>query len=324
MTFYALLTKELRLRFRRERTLWVIVAYLFALGLLGWFALSSSSGSITYHSREGLSQIGRNLYSLLSIVQLFLIIFITPSFTATMINGEKERQTFEMLLCSRLSAFALVSSKLLSGLASTFLLIVASIPLFSLVFFFGGISPEQILLALLIYSMTALVLCSLGICCSTLVKRPTVSTAMAYIVGLLWLFAPLISSPLLINMLNGLFIIYPNRPQLLLIWNPLIALSSTYPGAQLSLPSTTNGPFLDYGLVLGSPPYHIGTHRIAPWMAYSLLNILATVVLLLLSMVLVRPTTLTGPLARLKRLMLPKPVTVEKTNLSNLEERQAN
>jgi len=69
-----------------------------------------------------------------------------------MINGEKERQTFDMLICSRLSPAALIGGKLLSGLINALLLIASSIPLFSLVFFFGGISPLQAFEALVIFA----------------------------------------------------------------------------------------------------------------------------------------------------------------------------
>lgn len=307
MTFYALLSKELRLRFRRERAFWVIVAYLLALSLLGWVTLSSYSNSGAYNGGEDLSSVGRNLYYMLSVVQLFLVIFVTPSFTATAINGEKERQTFDMLLCSRLSAFSLVAGKLFAGLVNAVLLIVASLPLFSLVFFFGGISPVQILLAFWIYLVTALVLSTLGVFCSIIVKRPAISTAIVYGIGLLWVFAPAVTSPIIVNMLNGLFMAYPTRPQIMFIWNPLIALTSTYSGGQLALPGVLSGRLLDYGLVLGSPPYILGTLRIAPWLAYSILNLLTTLVLVLLSLLLIRSTTLARTFAWLKELArLPK------------------
>ena len=42
MTFVALLTKELRLRLRRERTIWVIIIYLLVMGLLGFLFISQS------------------------------------------------------------------------------------------------------------------------------------------------------------------------------------------------------------------------------------------------------------------------------------------
>src|SRR5213080_567535 len=152
MTFLALLTKELRLRLRRERSIWVIIIYLLVMGLLGFLFISRSNAYNVY----SLSSLGTGLYTLLAFVQLFLIMFITPAFTATTINGEKERQTFDLLLCSRLSAFALITGKLVAGLANGLLLIAASIPLFSLVFFFGGVGPLQVFNALLVFVVTAI------------------------------------------------------------------------------------------------------------------------------------------------------------------------
>src|SRR5436190_903690 len=157
MTFIALLTKELRLRLRRERFVWLIIIYLLVMGLLGFgFLLRANAFSGGYQGYL-LSQIGAQLYALLSFIQLFLIVFIAPAFTATAINGEKERQTFDLLLCSKLSAYSLLAGKLIAGLANVLLLIAASIPLFSLVFFFGGVSPLQVLSTLVIFIMTAIV-----------------------------------------------------------------------------------------------------------------------------------------------------------------------
>src|SRR5207302_2167661 len=141
--------------------------------------------------------LGMGLYSLLAFVQLFLIVFITPAFTATTINGEKERQTFDLLLCSRLSSFTLITGKLVAGLANALLLIAASIPLFSLVFFFGGVGPAQVLSALLVFVVTAILVGTFGLFCSTLLKRPPVSTAIAYMFCVIWVITPWLLSLLL-------------------------------------------------------------------------------------------------------------------------------
>src|SRR5436305_5300755 len=117
ITFVALLTKELRLRLRRERTIWVIIIYLLVMGLLG-FIFISESGSYNAYT---LSILGRELYTLLASVQLFLTMFITPAFTSTAINGENERQTFDLLLSSQISSFALIAGTLLVVSASAFL-----------------------------------------------------------------------------------------------------------------------------------------------------------------------------------------------------------
>jgi ABC-type transport system involved in multi-copper enzyme maturation permease subunit len=240
MSFLAILTKEMRLRLRRERTIWVIVAYLTFMGALGWLAISRYT-SPTNFTTNTLSNAGGTLYLLLAQLQLLLILFITPAFTATAINSEKERQTFDLLLCSRLSSLSLVAGKLLAGLANALLLIIASAPLFSLVFFFGGISPMQVLQTLLVFIMTTVVVGTFGLFCSTIFKRPAISTAIAYLGCIIWL-----GMPLLINVIAIAFnppntnltakVITTNQvatPYSLPAWavsNPLAGLAYANPG----------------------------------------------------------------------------------------------
>ncbi|MBV9689427.1 MAG: ABC transporter permease [Ktedonobacteraceae bacterium] len=271
MTFLALLTKELRLRMRRERTVWVIIVYILFMSLLGGFFISRYANSDNGYSSVALSQTGNILYILLSFVQLFLILFITPAFTSTSINGEKERQTFDLLLCSRLSSFALVSGKLVAGLANALLLIAAALPLFSLVFLFGGVSPTQVLSALLVYIVTTLMLGTFGLFCSTLVKRPAASTALVYIAGILWLIVPLVLYAIIAS--TGGLPPSSQWPPLLFIWNPATALYSTY-------------------AISGNQFYSFGDVNVAPWIAYTILNSVAIIVFFVLSMWTAKPNSL--------------------------------
>src|SRR5947209_1366980 len=123
MTFLALLTKELRLRMRRERTIWVIIAYILLMGLMGWFFISSFINGYGYKTYN-LSSVGTHC--------LF---------------------------------------------------------------------------------------------CSTIFKRPSVSTAVAYMCGLLWLTMPLVIYFILL--VSNSLRFGPGQP-LLFIWNPIVALISTY------------------------------------------------------------------------------------------------
>jgi ABC-type transport system involved in multi-copper enzyme maturation permease subunit len=281
MTFVALLTKELRLRLRRERTIWVIIIYLLVMGLLG-FLFISQSGSYNSYT---LSSLGRQLYTLLASVQLFLIMFITPAFTSTAINSEKERQTFDLLLCSQLSSFSLIAGKLAAGLANALLLIAASVPLFSLVFFFGGVGPAQVLSALVVFVVTAILVGTFGLFCSTILKRPPVSTAIAYMLCVIWVLFPWLLSLLLAlsGSING-----PWPSSLLFIGNPILALISTF---------TFYGPF---PLPAVYPFFGI---YVASWISYTVINLLVSIIFILLSMWLVKP----NPIGRLSRLMEKRP-----------------
>jgi len=272
MTFAALLTKELRSRLRRERSIWLIIAYLSVLGLLGLVFLvranAFSGGSRVYL----LSQTGAQLYALLSFLQLAWIVFIAPAFTSTSINGEKERQTFDLLLCSKLSAFSLLTGKLIAGLANVLLLIAASIPIFSLVFFFGGVAPSQVLAMLLICVMTAIVAGTFGLFCSTLLQRPNVSTAIAYGFCVLWMFAYWVVYYLITSSTP------PGNPramawvQGLNAWNPISALNSILNGGQSGVSTFT-----------------VFRLHLAPWLAFTLVSLVVAVVLFLLSSAFVKP-----------------------------------
>ncbi len=296
MTFLALLTKEMRLDVRRERMVWGIIGYTVLVCLLGWFALNSNS-SYKNPGNNGLGDVGVNLYSLLLAVQLLFLVVITPAFTVRKINGEKEKQTYDLLLLSRLSAFSLVGSKLVAGFAHTLLLLIASFPLFSLVAFFGGITVPQIVSALAIFLATALFMAMLGLFCSALFRHSTLSAITAYGLSLFWLLLPLIFAYLLSLLNSGQFHFLPQLARNmhpLFLWHPLATLLSTYPNATantffslLSMGVHFNG-YTGNGFGLAQPFFVVG-RRVAPWTLYCLITLAVTLLLFLLCVLRVRP-----------------------------------
>ncbi len=275
MTLTALLVKELRSRLRREYFAWIVFAYLLVVGAIGFDFLLRTNAITTGYQASLLRQIGAQLYALFSLAQLFLIVFIAPALTATAINGEKERQTFDLLLCTKLSAFSLLAGKLMAGLATVLLLIAASIPLFSLVYFFGGVPLAQVLTTLVVLVMTAVVAETFGLFCSTLLRWPTLSTVITYTFCALWMFWYWIVYYL--SMQGSGSSSASNLPvnarlRWLIAWNPMAALSSTVSSGQ-----GPGGTFIVFRL------------HLAPWVAFTLLSLIVTVILFLVSMAFVRP-----------------------------------
>jgi ABC-type transport system involved in multi-copper enzyme maturation permease subunit len=262
MMLLTLLRKELRTRLRRERIVWLIIIYILLLGTAGWIVLNSQSNSPFY-------MVGTTLYYLLVDLQLALLILIIPAFTATAINGEKEHQTYDLLLCSQLSNFALITGKMLAGMATALLLIAASLPIFSLIFFFGGVGPAQLVEALLIYLATALLVGSVGMLCSIVFQRPTVSTAFAYIFNLLWCLTPYF-------LIFSWYYLFPPRGttatqiNYLLLWSPFAAIIS------IATPSSTP-------LSLGSGV------SVSLWVAYLITAVALAALFFITSIFLVRP-----------------------------------
>lgn len=176
------LDKEFRLRMRSARSAITVLAYVLVTGLLAMgiiYVLTAGMGTSRIDSETS-----RMMFYALSIAQLVLIAFMTPALTAGVISGEREKQTLNMLLTTQQSSAAIILSKLTSSLSFMALIIVATLPVYSIVFLYGGVSMGQLASVFLFYLFIMLLLGALGVCFSTLFKRTILAVIMTYGVGL--------------------------------------------------------------------------------------------------------------------------------------------
>ncbi len=189
-----IILKELRWRMRSGRALFLLSFY---VGLLSIFAIltyvveaprpNSYSGYYNYsntYNSNNYDQLGNGIFSAIVIVQLLLIWVMAPSFTTGALSGEKERQTYEILLLTLLSAPQIVLGKLFSTLAYLFLLVIAAIPVESIVFLVGGVGPDQLVVGLIIPLVTAGLLGSMGIFWSSFLKTTSRASRCSYLTAL--------------------------------------------------------------------------------------------------------------------------------------------
>jgi ABC-2 type transport system permease protein len=176
------LNNEFKLRFRSVKSFLGLLFYLLALGLIivGFIYLQSLSSNQGFFKPNQ----SREMFMMLSFLQLALILFITPGLTAGVISSERERQTLNILLTTTQSSTSIILSKLVSSISFLLLLIVASLPLYSIVFLYGGISPGQVMTTLGLYVFTIVVYGSLGVLFSTLIRKTIVSIVTTYGVAL--------------------------------------------------------------------------------------------------------------------------------------------
>ena len=85
------------------------------------------------------------LVDLFFLGQYVLVSLMVPSFAAGTITGEKERQTYEMLLASPMRPAAIVLGKLLAALCHLAVLVFCSLPIVMLCLPLGGVSPYEVL-----------------------------------------------------------------------------------------------------------------------------------------------------------------------------------
>lgn len=172
------LLKELKLRFRAFKSFSGLMFYLAVLCIfVAGFLLIYTQFSGTGFFRPSDSF---TMFAVLSVLQMGLVMFITPGLTAGAISTEREKQTLNILLTTTQSSTQIIVGKLLSSVVFLVLMLVAGLPLYSLVFLFGGVSPSQFITIFLFYLVTLIAIGSIGIMFSTITKRTIVSMIATY------------------------------------------------------------------------------------------------------------------------------------------------
>lgn len=176
-----IVSKEYRSRMRTWRSPLAMTLYILLLGGLGWAVFSSLASAAQSGFGGQSANYGQQLFLWLILFQALLLTFIVPALTAGAISGERERQTIDLLFVTRIPPFSIIWGKLLASMSFVIILLLLSVPIFSLVFLFGGIEVDQVLTAFLVCAMTALTLGVLGILFSTVTRRTLPSTVAAYV-----------------------------------------------------------------------------------------------------------------------------------------------
>lgn len=124
----------------------------------------------------------RRLVDLFFLGQYVIASLIAPSFAAGTISGEKERQTYEMLLASPLRPGSIVLGKLVASLTHLALLIVASLPIIVLFLPLGGVSVYEVAAAYLGLFTSVVLFGAIAVFCSSIFSRTSNSLVVSYLV----------------------------------------------------------------------------------------------------------------------------------------------
>src|SRR5207302_6929891 len=148
-----IVAKEYRTRTRTWRSPFAITLYIVLLGGLGWAVFAAMTSNTAGFGSQG-TNYGQFLFLFLVIFQVVLLAFITPALTSGAISGERERQTLDLLFVTPIAPFSIIWGKLLASMSFVVFLLILSIPIFSLVFLFGGVDLDQIVSAFLVTAVT--------------------------------------------------------------------------------------------------------------------------------------------------------------------------
>jgi ABC-type transport system involved in multi-copper enzyme maturation permease subunit len=167
---------------KRTRHLLARVAY---LGIL-FFAVMIVGGTALDVSQNSLSDLAKKstvTFMYVSIVQLFMMCFVAPVFTAAAITQERDSNTFNILLTTPLTNGQIVFGSLLSRMYFVWVLLLSGLPIFCITMLYGGVTLEEIFQSFGLAACTALITGSLAIFISV-VRIGTRRTIFSFFVGI--------------------------------------------------------------------------------------------------------------------------------------------
>lgn len=177
MLYNPVISMEYNLRMRSKKTPWIISLYLIAISaVIFLYIYFEMNNNYNYFNPNR----SRELFLLLSYIQFTLVSFVTPGLTAGVISGEREKQTFNILLTTNLSPSKIILGKWFSSLSFMLLLMIATLPLYSIVFLYGGVSPLQLFKVFVFFIVSMLSIGAVGVLFSALIKKTGVATIVTY------------------------------------------------------------------------------------------------------------------------------------------------
>ena len=185
-----IIAREARTRMRSKRAAFILFCWLAALGVvtvLAYRSAADQSGSVAVLAHSGVTVFG----ALVGVV-VALVMLLVPGLVGGSIAGERERQTLDLLLCTRVRPWRVVVGKLAASLAFMGFLLVASLPILSVVALLGGIAWGDILIVAGLGALTAVTVGSMSILFSAISKGPTGAIVCSYIAMFALLVGPLL------------------------------------------------------------------------------------------------------------------------------------
>lgn len=161
--------------------LWVmllVAVYAYSLAAVGspWTLFFAST--VRAHQ---LTDIATQYFAVFMAVQFLVALLLTPVGVAVVIPEEKRRQTLEFLLATDLRNHEIVFGILFARLASMGLLLLAGLPVLSILQLVGGVEPGLVLVGFGVTALTATSVASLSFLNSVYARRSVQALTAVYL-----------------------------------------------------------------------------------------------------------------------------------------------
>lgn len=257
--------KDLQVSARSMRISWGLFAYEGVLTLAFLLALLviQEETQLFYNSGNIYSYLVY-LFPVVAIVQVCIVALIMPIITASSISGEKERQTFDIMLTTCMSPFSIVAGKVFSAVLRILFFVAGSLPIMGLSFVVGGLSWMNLLYFLLSVVLLSIFSGSIGILCSAFCRKSISAVILSFVFYFVIFGGTFL--PLLFTSIFGMTSSYNAGESLLpLLFNPIMFFEEVFTFIMMgtSLIDEANFQRTDVGFIT----YHLAQGKV--WMFVS-------------------------------------------------------
>lgn len=270
--------KDLQVAARSMRLSWGLFAYEAVLVLVFLLALAmiqEDAGNI-YSSGNVYSSLVY-LFPVLAVAQVCIVALTVPILTASSISGEKERQTFDIMLTTCMSPFSIVVGKVFSAVLRILFFVAASTPIMALSFVVGGMSWINLFYFLLTIILLSIFAGSIGIFCSSVYRKSISAVILSFVIyfGINVLsFVPLILRAVWGSNNAG-------ESLLVLLFNPIVFFEEFFMQIMTGESLMSGGGYVFTSRNVGFVTYHLARGKI--WMFVSAACILLLSLLFMLA-----------------------------------------
>lgn len=183
MQLNPLVKKDIKVQSRSMKISWGLFAYEAIMAVVFLVAMVMIKQQSRW-SYDNIYSMIVKLYPVLTITQFLIIGLVVPVRTASTISGEKERQTFDIMMTTSMTEFSIVWGKVLAAIIQSMFYVAAAMPVLAMVFVIGGLSLAYLFWFLAIAVLASLFSASIGIYCSSVCKKSVSAVIMSYILYL--------------------------------------------------------------------------------------------------------------------------------------------
>lgn len=193
MQLNPIIKRDVRVQSRSMKICWGVFVYELILALVFFLVMLIIQEENKYSTNNIYSTLVL-LYPILGVTQLVVLALIVPVRTASAISGEKERQTFDIMMTTSMTPFSIILGKVMTAIIQSMFFVVASMPVMALSFVIGGMSWSYLFWFFAVALLMSFFAASIGILCSSLCKRSVSAVIMAYGFYLVFFIATVLPS----------------------------------------------------------------------------------------------------------------------------------